>query len=32
MSEVNVWSPKDMEKYIAEQPAWREKWNKITGV
>ena len=32
MSELNVWEPKDMEKYIAEQPAWREKWNKITGV
>jgi len=32
MSELNVWGPKDMEKYIAEQPAWREKWNKITGV
>ncbi|MFN8636107.1 MAG: extracellular solute-binding protein [Chloroflexota bacterium] len=32
MSELNVWVPKDMEKYIAEQPAWREKWNKITGV
>ena len=32
MSELTVWAPKDMEKYIAEQPAWREKWNKITGV
>jgi iron(III) transport system substrate-binding protein len=32
MSELNVWAPKDIEKYIAEQPAWREKWNKITGV
>ena len=32
MSDLNVWVPKDMEKYIAEQPDWREKWNKITGV
>lgn len=30
--ELNVWVPDDWEKYIAEQPAWREKWNKITGV
>src|SRR5215210_2344126 len=32
MSELNVWVSKDIEKYMAEQPAWREKWNKITGV
>jgi iron(III) transport system substrate-binding protein len=32
MSELNVWQPDDWEKYMAEQPAWREKWNKITGV
>jgi iron(III) transport system substrate-binding protein len=30
--ELNVWVPEDMETYIAAQPAWREKWNKITGV
>jgi iron(III) transport system substrate-binding protein len=30
--ELNVWVPDDWDKYIAEQPAWREKWNKITGV
>jgi iron(III) transport system substrate-binding protein len=30
--ELNVWVPEDMDRYIAEQPAWREKWNKITGV
>jgi iron(III) transport system substrate-binding protein len=30
--ELNVWVPDDMEKYVAAQPAWREKWNKITGV
>ena len=32
MTELNIWTPKDMDKYIAEQPAWRDKWNKITGM
>jgi iron(III) transport system substrate-binding protein len=32
VSELNIWSPENMEKYLAEQPAWRDKWNKITGV
>jgi iron(III) transport system substrate-binding protein len=32
MSDLNVWQPDDWDKYVAEQPAWREKWNKITGV
>ncbi|MFN8525281.1 MAG: extracellular solute-binding protein [Chloroflexota bacterium] len=31
-SELNVWFPEDWEKYVADQPAWRDKWNKITGV
>jgi len=32
MSELNIWTPKDMDKYIAEQPAWRDTWNKLTGM
>jgi iron(III) transport system substrate-binding protein len=30
--ELNFMYPDDLDKYIAEQPAWREKWNKIVGV
>lgn len=30
--ELNVWVPEDIEKYVAGQPAWRDRWNKITGV
>ena len=32
LADLNIWSPENMEKYLAEQPAWRDKWNKITGV
>ena len=32
MAELNIWTPKDMDKYIDGQPAWRETWNKLTGM
>lgn len=32
LEELNVVVPDDMAKYIAEQSAWRDKWNKIVGM